>query len=124
MAIDGQWDVTTDTPMGPQKAVLTLKTAGGALTGTSVGQYGTTEIQNGKVDGNTLTWDMVLTQPFAIKLAVEATVTGRQHRRQGQRRRARLLADEGDEEGVGGASRASENNRTYAGCLLCATCSH
>ncbi len=76
MAIDGQWDIATETPMGTQRAVLTLKTAGSVLTGNSAGEGGTLEILSGKVDGNKLTWEMNMTVPFSLKLDVTATVTG------------------------------------------------
>ena len=76
MAIDGQWDTATETPMGTQRAVLTLKTDGAVLTGNSAGEGGTLEILNGKVDGNKLTWKMNMTVPFSLELEVTATVTG------------------------------------------------
>ena len=34
MAVDGNWNITMSTPMGERKATLTLKNAGGTLTGT------------------------------------------------------------------------------------------
>jgi hypothetical protein len=76
MAIDGQWDITVDTPMGVQRSVLTLKTDGATLTGEQLGQFGVTPLKDGKVDGDALSWRLELTVPFPIKLDVEATVTG------------------------------------------------
>ena len=33
MAVDGNWNITMSTPMGDRNATLTLKNAGGTLTG-------------------------------------------------------------------------------------------
>ena len=76
MSIDGKWDVTVNSPMGTQKSVLTLKTEGSKLTGTNAGQTGTLEVKDGRVEGNKLFWTMDMKSPFAIKLEVEATVSG------------------------------------------------
>ena len=34
MAVDGNWNLTMSTPMGERNATLSLKNAGGTLTGT------------------------------------------------------------------------------------------
>ena len=34
MAVDGNWNITMSTPMGERNATLTVKSAGGTLTGT------------------------------------------------------------------------------------------
>ena len=34
MAVDGNWNIVMNTPMGERKATLTLKATGGTLTGT------------------------------------------------------------------------------------------
>ena len=34
MSVDGKWNITINSPMGPQKATLDLKADGGALSGT------------------------------------------------------------------------------------------
>ena len=38
MSIDGSWEITVQTPMGPQSSKLELKSDGGALTGYAVGR--------------------------------------------------------------------------------------
>lgn len=76
MAIDGQWDITVNTPMGAQKSVLTLKTDGAILTGEQSGQFGVTPLKDGTVDGDKLTWKLDLTAPFPMKLDVEAAISG------------------------------------------------
>ena len=76
MAVDGTWQISVETPMGKQEGKLLLKTQGATLSGTQEGQGGTMRIDNGKVDGNTLTWTSEMTQPFAIKLEFSVTVNG------------------------------------------------
>ena len=77
MAVDGTWKITVDTPMGAQEGTLTLKAEGSTLSGSQQSSTGgTMAVQNGKVDGNKLTWTSEMTQPFAIKLEFTATVNG------------------------------------------------
>lgn len=52
MAIDGDWNIAVDTTMGQQTATLSLKTEGGALTGTMSAMAGSQPIENGAVDGD------------------------------------------------------------------------
>jgi hypothetical protein len=74
--VDGVWDVTVKSPMGEQKSVLTLKSEGNKVTGTSAAQGGQLEILDGKIDGSKLSWRMELKQPFAITLLFEVTING------------------------------------------------
>jgi len=78
MALDGTWKITVNTPMGVQEGTLTLKTEGTKLTGTQNGPNGSMAIQNGKVDGNKLTWTADMTQPMPLKLEFSVTVAGDQ----------------------------------------------
>ena len=75
-AVDGQWDVTIKTPMGDQKAVLTVKSDGGSFSGNMSGGLGAMEIANGTVDGDTLSWGMDITVPMPMQLDATATVSG------------------------------------------------
>ncbi|MEL6506386.1 MAG: hypothetical protein AAGL18_09115 [Pseudomonadota bacterium] len=68
MAVDGKWNISIKTPMGDQTALLTLKQDGDTLTGDMSGAMGTVEIQNGKVDGDTLTWSANVTSPMPVTL--------------------------------------------------------
>ena len=63
------------TPMGPQVMTVQIVKAGASFAGTVTGEMGVQEI-NGKIDGDTLTWTLSLSQPVAIKLSFEATVAG------------------------------------------------
>ena len=67
-SIDGDWDVTIKSPMGDQKAVLTVKSDGGTFAGKMSGGLGTMDIANGTVDGNTLSWGMDITVPMPTRV--------------------------------------------------------
>jgi hypothetical protein len=71
---DGVWNTTMNTPMGAQQGTLTIATDGKTLTGTLAGQQGTIELQDGAVDGESLTWKADITQPMALTLEFSATV--------------------------------------------------
>ena len=73
---DGVWETVTNTPMGQQKATMTLATDGDTLTGTLAGAQGTITIQDGKVDGDRLTWKADITSPMPITLSFSARVDG------------------------------------------------
>ena len=74
--VDGTWDTVTHSPMGDQKATLTVNSAGDSFTGTYAGAMGSTEIKDGKVDGDTLKWSLDITVPMPMTLTCEATVNG------------------------------------------------
>jgi opacity protein-like surface antigen len=50
--ITGKWTSSFDTQVGVQNYTYTLKVAGTALTGTAESQFGKTEIQEGTVKGD------------------------------------------------------------------------
>jgi hypothetical protein len=62
--------------MGAQKGTLTLKTSGATLEGKMEGPQGTLPLTDGKVSGNSLSWNMSLTQPMPMKLEFTAAVDG------------------------------------------------
>ena len=74
--IDGAYDVTINSPMGSQNATVTLVTDGATLTGTLAGPNGSLDIQDGKVDGDSLTWSAQMVQPMPMKLDFTASVSG------------------------------------------------
>lgn len=75
-SVDGDWDVTIKSPMGDQKAVLTVNSDGGSFSGKMAGGLGSMDIQSGTVDGNTISWSMDMTVPMPMKLDCTATVDG------------------------------------------------
>ncbi|MEO1136615.1 MAG: hypothetical protein AAFW68_08405 [Pseudomonadota bacterium] len=76
MAIDGKWNITIKTPMGDQNGVLTLKQDGDALTGEMSGSSGNAPIENGKVEGEKLSWSTKVTSPMPITLEFEGLTEG------------------------------------------------
>jgi hypothetical protein len=76
MSIDGNWDCITKTPMGDQKSVLTLTTNGNSFTGVNAGAMGSMDIEEGQIDGNTLTWKMEMKVPMPMTLKGTATIEG------------------------------------------------
>ncbi|MDZ7895973.1 MAG: hypothetical protein U5M50_13990 [Sphingobium sp.] len=75
-SVDGQWDTVTKTPMGDQQGIFTVVSSGDSFTGSQSSPLGTLEVQNGKVDGNRLTWTMEMSVPFPMTLEGSATVDG------------------------------------------------
>lgn len=76
MSIDGAWNCTTQSPMGAQKSVFTITTNGSEFTGTNIGSLGSMDVENGKVNGNTITWTMQMSVPMPMTLDCTATIDG------------------------------------------------
>jgi len=74
--VDGAWDCVMRTPMGDQKAVFTVRSAGDGFTGDMSGALGSLDISEGRVNGDTLVWKMELTKPMRMTLHGKATVEG------------------------------------------------
>jgi len=76
MAIDGKWNLVIKTPMGDQTGVLTLKQEGDALTGEMSSPSGSAAVENGKVDGDALSWHAKVTTPMPLTLEFEGKEDG------------------------------------------------
>jgi len=76
MSIDGTYDTTVKSPMGDQTGKFTVVTDGDTFTGKMEGGMGSMDVEEGKVDGNTLTWKMNMTVPMPMTLEGEATIEG------------------------------------------------
>jgi hypothetical protein len=74
--VDGSWNTVTKSPMGDQQATLTVASNGDSFTGNFSGGLGTTDITDGKVNGDTLSWTLDITVPMPMTLTCEATVDG------------------------------------------------
>lgn len=74
--VDGSYDCVTKSPMGDQKSVFTVNSDGGSFTGSNSGAMGALDVEDGKVDGNKLTWVMNMKVPMPMKLDCEATIDG------------------------------------------------
>ena len=75
MSADGTWTITLNTPMGAQPGTLNLKTNGDSLEGTMTGPQGDVALENGKVDGDSLSWDINAVQ-MAMMINFTATLDG------------------------------------------------
>lgn len=78
MAVDGTWTLNMQTPMGDRQSSVTLKSEGGALTGTQSADGNSTEIFEGAVNGNSVSWKVSITSPMPLTLAYTGTVEGDQ----------------------------------------------
>ena len=76
--VDGQWDAVVKSPMGEQRSTFTVQSSGNSFTGNMAGQMGALQVENGRVDGDRLQWNMQLTVPFPMTLECHATVSGDQ----------------------------------------------
>jgi hypothetical protein len=76
MAVDGNWNITMSTPMGDRDATLSLKSAGGTLTGTQAAKGNSTEIFDGAVNGDDVSWKVNITNPMPLTLEFTAKVSG------------------------------------------------
>lgn len=76
MAADGTWNLTMQTPMGVRTSKLTLATSGGTLTGTQEAEGNTTDIAEGTVSGNEVSWKVSITNPMPLTLTFNGTVDG------------------------------------------------
>ena len=74
--VDGNWDTVAKTPMGDQKALLSVASSGDSFTGTFSGAMGNTEVRNGKVDGDRLTFEIDITVPMPMTLTGDVVVDG------------------------------------------------
>ena len=77
MSVAGSYNATVQSPMGPQSGTFTVIDGGdGTFTGQLTGTLGALDVQEGKIDGNTLTWKMNMVIPMPMTLDCEATVDG------------------------------------------------
>lgn len=76
MSINGDWMMTMNTPMGLQKAKLTLQTDGNNFTGMQTAEAGSAEVEDGAIDGDRLSWTSSITKPMPLTLKFNATVNG------------------------------------------------
>jgi hypothetical protein len=76
MSADGNWNLLMKTPMGDRKATLNLTSSGGTLTGKQGGDQGSTDIFEGQVAGDEVSWKISITNPFALTLTFKGKVDG------------------------------------------------
>ena len=76
MSVAGTYDCVTKSPMGDQKSTFTVVPGDDGTTFT--GAMGSMDVEDGKIDGNTLTWKMNMTVPMPMTLDCDATIDGDQ----------------------------------------------
>ena len=76
MAVDGNWNITMTTPMGDRQATLSLKSAGGSLTGTQAAEGNSAEIFDGTTSGDDVAWKVSITNPMPLTLEFAGKVSG------------------------------------------------
>ena len=76
MDVAGSWDCVMKTRAGPQTFVLTVERDGDRFTGTNSNGTDSVDLDDGKIEGETLTWTMSITKPIPLKLRGSATVEG------------------------------------------------
>lgn len=74
--VNGTWNIEVNTPMGKQNAELVVDGDGEAFTGSITITQGSSPINDGRVDGNKLTWSVKITQPMPMTLEFAVEVNG------------------------------------------------
>ena len=76
MSADGTWNISIETPMGTRNSTLALKSEGDKLTGTQSEGNRSTEIADGAVSGNQVSWKVSIDKPVAMELKFSGEVEG------------------------------------------------
>ena len=76
MSANGIWNITINTPMGAQNGTLELNVDGSDLSGKMSSPQGEMPIENGAIDGDSLSWKAAITAPMPMTLEFSATVDG------------------------------------------------
>lgn len=76
--VEGTWEISMNTPMGPQTATITLVDEGGTFTGTMTSPMGEeSDLQNVNIDGNRVGFKADLNSPMEkMTLGVSGVVKG------------------------------------------------
>lgn len=76
MSADGTWKISIDTPMGTRESTVVLKSDGGTLTGTQSEGSRATEIADGTVNGNQVSWKVAIDDPMPMELEFSGEIDG------------------------------------------------
>jgi hypothetical protein len=76
MSADGNWNLVVATPMGDRQATLSVKTEGGTLKGSQAADGNSTDIFDGTVNGNEVSWKVSISDPMPMTLEFTGTVNG------------------------------------------------
>jgi hypothetical protein len=76
MAIDGNYKIEIESPLGTQEVKLTLKAGGAVLEGSSESSFGSNTF-TGKIDGDRVSWDSETNGPMGkMQLSFTGRITG------------------------------------------------
>jgi hypothetical protein len=76
MTADGNWNLVVSTPMGERHGSISLKTEGTTVKGSQMADGNSTEIFDGIVNGNEISWKVSITDPMPMTLEFTGTVDG------------------------------------------------
>jgi hypothetical protein len=76
MTADGDWNLVGSTPMGERHGSLSLKTEGTTVKGSQMADGSSTEIFDGTVNGNEISWKVSITDPMPMTLEFTGTIAG------------------------------------------------
>ena len=76
MTADGNWNLVVSTPMGERHGSLSLKTEGTTVKGSQMADGNSTEIFDGTVNGDEISWKVSITEPMPMTLEFTGTVDG------------------------------------------------
>jgi hypothetical protein len=74
--VDGTWNLTMQTPMGDRKATLAVTSAGSTLQGTQSAEGNSTDIFDGSIAGDAVSWKVNITTPMPMTLEFKGTIGG------------------------------------------------
>jgi hypothetical protein len=75
--VTGDWEITIESPQGVRVIPITFAQEGATVTGTTEMRMGAVEIQDGKIEGTTLTFKIVMSRgERTMEQAFTATVAG------------------------------------------------
>lgn len=77
MAIDGNYNITIDSPMGNIEVKLALKATGNVLSGSADSTFGGKNEFTGKVNGDEVSWGSAIDGPMGkMKLSFKGAIKG------------------------------------------------
>ncbi len=76
MSADGNWSLVVASPIGERPATLSVTTDGSTLKGSQQADGNSTEIFDGTVDGNAISWKVSIVDPMPMTLEFTGTMDG------------------------------------------------
>lgn len=76
MSVAGKWKLIVKGPTGPMSSVLELSETDGVLSGTQSGQGSSSDLTEGRLEGNDIFWVNHTLKPMKMKLEFKGVVDG------------------------------------------------